>query len=70
MSSPFLSETQFSIMEKLDRANGQPVRFNGRMRAAIKKLDDMRLINWTYDVQPDASRGRHKLVFVVTKARP
>lgn len=67
MSSPFLSEAQFSVMEKLEQANGQPVRFGGRKRAAIKKLSDMRLIDWKYDVQPDASRGRHKLIFVVTK---
>lgn len=61
--SPTLSSAQWDVLEKL-KAEPAPIRFGEVRRRSIKALENFGLVSWTYEVQPDAMRGRHRLWMV------
>ena len=60
----FLSGPQWRVMDKLN-ASGGIARFTGVMYRTIRKLEELGLVTYTFDVVPDAVRGRHQLRYVV-----
>jgi len=63
MSGVFLTEAQFSIMERLWESES-PLRFSARRRAAIRKLDEIGYVSWEFEISPNCRRP--KLVYVTS----
>lgn len=59
-----LTNIQLDILTKA-RKHGS-VRCSARQERSVRKLADVGKVRFTIEVEPDAGRGRHRLVYVVT----